>query len=271
MATAPGAASEYWYFPTNDLCSSFKQFLEAVLTASSSGGSGNSTVPNVFSVSYGIQGNITGLGCTPAQIDATDADFAKVAALGISMIVASGDSGANVDPGDCIGGPIRNGSSLQGTTSAEHQLVDSYLTCCGLAGSAPWTFVGPEFGPGSGVCRVFSNVTGVSPDAGVGTVSSAAHVELKLWPSYPSSSPWVTATGATRFIDIDPSKGTQNVTGGEMASVSFGSGGGFSFDFPVPSWQQSAVTHYFNETPPSSLPPPGSYPGAKSGYVKCDE
>ena len=140
MATAPGAATEYWYYKTNDLCSSFKDFLEDVLAKSS-----NTTVsiPSVFSISYGIQGNVTGLGCDPSQIAATDADFAKVAALGITMIVASGDSGAKVDVGDCWGGPLRNNTSLQGTTSAEHQLIDSYLTCCGLAGSSPWTFVGP--------------------------------------------------------------------------------------------------------------------------------
>merc|ERR1719272_1319545 len=118
------------------------------------------------------------------------------------MVVASGDSGAMNDPGSCWGGPIRNNTSLQGITSAEHQLIDSYLTCCTLAGSSQWTFVGPEFGTGSGVCKVFKSVTGSTPDPGSGTVSSAANPQTKLWTSYPSSSPWVTATGATRLIDV---------------------------------------------------------------------
>ena len=48
-----------------------------------------------------------------------------------------------------------------------------------------------------------------------------------------------------------------------MSSVSFGSGGGFSFDFPVPDWQLSSVQHYMNESStsfPTFLPPTGSYP-----------
>ena len=261
MATAPGASTEYWYYQTNDLCSSFKDFLEDVLLKASNT---TTVVPSVFSISYGIQGNVTGLGCNPKQILATDADFTKVAALGISIIIASGDSGAMVDVGDCWGGPLRNNTSLQGTTSAEHQLIDSYLTCCELAGSNPWTFVGPEFGTGSGVCKVFSKVTGSSPDTGSGTVSSGENPSPKVWPSYPSSSPWVTSTGSTRLIEINATAGTQNLKGGEMASVTFGSGGGFSFDFPVPSWQKESILQYFTESSSQDfekyMPPMGTYP-----------
>ena len=53
-----------------------------------------------------------------------------------------------------------------------------------------------------------------------------------LWASWPASSPYVTAVGATRFIGQHPGSG-------EMASDQFGSGGGFSsqFDQSNAQWQ----------------------------------
>jgi tripeptidyl-peptidase-1 len=56
-------------------------------------------------------------------------------------------------------------------------------------------------------------------------------------PSFPATSPYVTAVGATRFID-----GVLN--GPEMAVNEFGSGGGFSWTFPQPSYQAAAVNAY---------------------------
>ena len=63
-----------------------------------------------------------------------------------------------------------------------------------------------EFGTGSGVCQVFSKVTGSTPDSGSGTVSSGLNPSPKVWPSYPASSPWVTATGSTRLIQVRQSR-----------------------------------------------------------------
>jgi len=58
-------------------------------------------------------------------------------------------------------------------------------------------------------------------------------------PSFPATSPFVTAVGATRFIN--------GKDGAEMAVESFGSGGGFSWDFPTPSYQKAAVEHYLTQ------------------------
>lgn len=65
-----------------------------------------------------------------------------------------------------------------------------------------------------------------------------------LWPSWPASSPWVTAVGATEFIN--------NVvaSGPERAVERFGSGGGFSTMFPQATWQKTAVEAYLNSGTP---------------------
>jgi len=77
-----------------------------------------------------------------------------------------------------------------------------------------------------------------------------------LYPSWPASSPWVTAVGATRFVG-------QKVGNEEMATDQFGSGGGFSKMFsqePNAKWQESVVASYLSTVDPSSLPPKGSFP-----------
>ena len=71
----------------------------------------------------------------------------------------------------------------------------------------------------------------------------------KLWPSWPASSPWVTAVGSTRFIG-------QKVGAEEMATDLFGSGGGSSSMFDIAKdaqWQTDAVSNYL--TVAKHLPP----------------
>jgi len=58
-------------------------------------------------------------------------------------------------------------------------------------------------------------------------------------PSFPAPSPHVLSVGATRFIG-----GVLN--GPEMAVDEFGSGGGFSWSFGRPKYQDAAVTSYLN-------------------------
>ena len=94
-----------------------------------------------------------------------------------------------------------------------------------------------------------------SGDKGSGYDSDRATGSFKLWPSWPASSPWVTAVGATRFVG-------QRVGGEEMASDSFGSGGGFSTRFgqdPDAKWQQRAVAEYLSTVEASSLPPASAF------------
>jgi len=67
---------------------------------------------------------------------------------------------------------------------------------------------------------------------------------LPLDPSFPATCPYVTSVGATKFL-------TGN-TGGEGAVVYFGSGGGFSSEFPLEDWQADLVNAYLasNTTQP---------------------
>jgi tripeptidyl-peptidase-1 len=104
-----------------------------------------------------------------------------------------------------------------------------------------------------GTCLFYSEVESLvhSP----GNISSGGSIKPPvptLYPSWPASSPWVTAVGATRFVE-DSSAVTK-----EAASSAFGSGGGFSRMFSAPTEQRSAIASYFSTV--KQLPPLGSFP-----------
>merc|ERR1712178_134086 len=101
-----------------------------------------------------------------------------------------------------------------------------------------------------GKCTIYSKVTGKKSNPRA-TSAVLSHPGLELYPSWPASSPWVTAVGSTRFID-------QKVGNPEMASDQFGSGGGFSPMFDAFDAQKAAVAHYLKIA--KNLPPKGSYP-----------
>jgi len=61
---------------------------------------------------------------------------------------------------------------------------------------------------------------------------------FRFQPSFPATSPFVTSVGATEFINAG--------VGPERAVQDFGSGGGFSWFFPVPAYQNDSVNHYFD-------------------------
>jgi len=112
--------------------------------------------------------------------------------------------------------------------------------------------------PLPGNCTVWAAVTGNTTHAGA-VSGSPSNKAVQLWPSWPASSPWVTAVGATRFVGQVP--GSE-----EMASDQFGSGGGFSTMFNITqdaSWQASAVAAYLKAAP--QLPPAGSFPTGGRG------
>ena len=164
MGVAPGVLTEFWGYQQHEFCGDLQQFTQKILDTEDT--------PNVFSISYGWQGNLSEIGCQDNEVQAVDVNFQKLAARGISMIISSGDDGAGCKP--------RSG---------------------------------------------------------------------KLFPSWPASSPWVTAVGATRFIDQDPSNA-------EQATDQFGSGGGFSSDFDRSNatWQEDQVSAYLklgDQLPPS--------------------
>merc|ERR1712099_32808 len=63
----------------------------------------------------------------------------------------------------------------------------------------------------------------------------------KLSPSFPASIPSALAVGATFFEN--------GLSGEEMATTQFGSGGGFSYDYDMPSYQTAAIKAYLAKNP----------------------
>jgi tripeptidyl-peptidase-1 len=154
MGVAPGVATEFWEWPGMDFCGDLMKFTTELLASN----------VTVMSISYGYQGDVSRLGCKDAELKTVDANFAKLAAKGTSLMISSGDSGSGYTGG------------------------------------------------------LFST---------------------KLYPSWPASSPWVTAVGATTFID-------NQIGNTQKASAQFGSGGGFSAMFTQDDapWQKDLVAAY---------------------------
>ena len=170
MGVAPGVKTEFWYFNTGYFCNDLKTWTDAILITPES--------PLVYSVSYCAQTDIAELGCSDAIVASIDDNFSKIAAKGITILIASGDSGSG-----------------------------------------------------------YTNLGGM------------------LMPGWPTSSPWVTSVGGTRFVDYP------KVGGEEMATNLFGSGGGFSRRYPQSpnaAWQSDMVAAYLKGAP--QLPPAGSFP-----------
>jgi tripeptidyl-peptidase-1 len=177
MGVAVGVKTEFWEWKQNDFCHDLNGWTTEILS--------EDDVPVVHSVSYGWQGALSQLGCQASDKSTVEDNFSKIAAKGISIILASGDSGSGY-------------------------------------GGFP----------------------------------------AKMYPSWPASSPWVTAVGATRFVNQEPGQP-------EMATDQFGSGGGFSTDFkqsPNAAWQSDVVKAYLS----SGVPLPTSTLYDPSGRATPD-
>ncbi|KAF3764746.1 subtilisin-like protein [Cryphonectria parasitica EP155] len=66
-------------------------------------------------------------------------------------------------------------------------------------------------------------------------------------PSFPGNCPYITTVGATQLI-------TNDTSDGESATTDFGSGGGFSNVFPLPSYQSTAVGKFMEKYAPDYGP-----------------
>jgi subtilase family serine protease len=96
-------------------------------------------------------------------------------------------------------------------------------------------------------CTSFSKVTSTKKNAEATSYTpGGTPKKTPLYPSWPASSPWVTAVGSTRFVD-------QKVGNEEMATDQFGSGGGFSSMFDAFKDQEEDIANYFKVAP--QLPP----------------
>jgi len=80
-----------------------------------------------------------------------------------------------------------------------------------------------------------------SGDDGSGGISRQGSNNGKLSPSFPASIPYALAVGSTFF--------ESGLSGEEVATTQFGSGGGFSYDYDIPSYQASAVQSYLAKNP----------------------
>merc|ERR1719352_48268 len=80
-----------------------------------------------------------------------------------------------------------------------------------------------------------------SGDDGSGGNTRQGSNNGKLSPSFPASIPYALAVGST-FFD-------SGLSGEEQATTQFGSGGGFSYDYDMPSYQTSAVNSYMAKNP----------------------
>merc|ERR1712241_735239 len=80
-----------------------------------------------------------------------------------------------------------------------------------------------------------------SGDDGSGGISRQGSNNGKLSPSFPASIPTALAVGATFF--------ESGLSGEEMATTQFGSGGGFSYDYDMPSYQTAAIKAYLAKKP----------------------
>jgi len=89
MGPVPGVETEVWVYAGAQFCTDLKNWTTNILD--------RDNPPLVFSISYGVQGNVSldkTQGCSMQLIESIEADFAKIAARGISLIFSSGDSGS---------------------------------------------------------------------------------------------------------------------------------------------------------------------------------
>lgn len=86
MGITPGIKTEFYEQMNQSFCADLKAWTTLLLSTDD--------VPLVHSVSYGWQGNLTKIGCADADVTVIDTDFQKLAAKGITIIFASGDSGS---------------------------------------------------------------------------------------------------------------------------------------------------------------------------------
>jgi len=91
MGVAPGLNTEFWEEKGDDFCADLIKWTALLMSTDAT--------PLVNSISYGWQGPMTQIQCEEAKWKEVDTNFAKLAAKGISIIFASGDSGSGYQGG----------------------------------------------------------------------------------------------------------------------------------------------------------------------------
>jgi len=203
----------------------------------------------VHSISYGLQGRLT---CGVDVVHDIEVDFIALAARGVSLVFASGDAGSGYEASCGPSGFVQDvaivGIQYDGLGPMDGVPAD---TCCSLAAALllAWSFT-PDSETGTfGNCTFYSAINRTETRPGI--TSGGNFVDPTpptFFTNWPASSPWVTAVGATA-LSAD----------GEVATQSFGSGGGFAWNFSSFDAQSAAVKGYLARSG-TSLPPSGSFP-----------
>lgn len=142
MGVAPHIKAEFWLFMGNDFCADLVEWTNDLIKAGSDG-------PNVHSISYGWQGNLTQVGCTMDKVSTIDGNYAKLAMAGISVIFASGDSGSGYAPGNtCQSAEQPNNQFFEGDKEREF-VAQEAVQCCLESQGSPFSFL-PNKGPEPG-------------------------------------------------------------------------------------------------------------------------
>jgi len=244
MGVAPGILTEFWGFQSMDFCLDLKNFTDNIVNSTDR--------PSVFSISYGLQANISSLGCSSEQVADIDNNFLKISSLGISVLISSGDSGSGFQriPDKCQA----FNQNVEYIGEGKTELAEGTVTpwCCTYAterGFPAWVMAEDPNRGYNYFCYGLTKVTGQKYND---RAFSGTTAPQRMWPSWPASSPWVTAVGATRFGD----------KGNEVASSEFGSGGGFSWDFVAGKWQENAISAFLSQ---AQLPPTSYFPRSGRG------
>ena len=135
MGVAPGVHTEFWEWPAQDFCGDLHAYTNALLEP---GG------PIVNSISYGWQGNISEIGCKPSDLEVVDANWAKLAAAGISVFISSGDSGSQCTSDVCDDSHLHKGLEVKDGTVVKVVNASVAEECCDLMGESQgkaFTFV----------------------------------------------------------------------------------------------------------------------------------
>ena len=282
MGVSPGIKTEFFEQMNNDFGADLLAWTGLLLGADAG--------VNVHSISYGWQGDLKQIGVKPADVTTIDSNFQKLAAKGVSIIFASGDSGSGYtpphgpQPAQCPANPGTVGKAYEGTVSHNLTLhvpsaaVGSQL-CCQISGEVHgkyWSVQKVSGVADSFSCQVYDAITGQKDAPGVTsgtepvapTPAPGPAPVSPLYPSWPASSPWITAVGATRFTgDKTGAFVSEDAVGTEDH---FGSGGGFSSMWTVADYQKDAVAKYFETVDASTLPDPKIATYSKGGRATPD-
>ena len=160
MGVADGVSTEFWAWEGNDFCGDLYNYTGALLAAANP--------PLVNSISYGWQGNLSELNCLE-QAGLIDQQLAKLAARGLSLIVASGDSGSGFTSGSqCSSGSGKTGVEVKAGNFSRH-LNASRSACCQASSyqdAMAWVWTPPAHAAGAaprateGVVRQKSRLMG---------------------------------------------------------------------------------------------------------------